>query len=641
VKRISATAVSAGTLALAALAAFWPVVRNGFVNWDDPTVLVGNTHLGSAGAVSWAFSTTLIGHYQPLSWLAWSAVTSLFGLSPVAFHALGLALHVANGLVVFALTLRLVGTTSLGPRQRRAAAWLAAALFLLHPIAVEAVAWASAFPYLLSSFALLLSFLAYVNGRRWISLVCYAASLLARATALGYPLILLVADVYPLDRRRRTSAGRLLIEKAPFAALAAAAAAAEWQARDVATLQDIGIVPRVTLAATAPLLYLWRLLWPVRLSPLDPLPITPAIAWLPLIVGLTGVIAATALAWRARARWPLVISAWIVYLILLAPVSGLAPTGLQATADRYMYVPGAVLAIAIGVAVGSGLPNRGAAAAAAVMIAAVAACGVLTWKQTHYWNSSVTLWTRAAELDPGNDVATYNLAVALADAGRADDAIGWYERTLVLVPDHDLARRNRDLLRAADAERQADRLAAAGHAADASAAYARALALDPKRPHARAARGMLLMARGDFREAVVELRLAIDGGVTDAEVANALGFALAQTGDAAAAAQVLGRAVAAHPDNVNLKHNLARLLATTPDARVRDGARALRLALEVCDRTANRDPRALDTLSAAYAASGQFDMARATASRAEARAREVGDGATAAEIAAHARGYRR
>jgi tetratricopeptide (TPR) repeat protein len=639
-KRIRATAISAGVLALATLAAFWPVLRNGFVNWDDPTVLVDNPHLGSAGVVSWAFSTTLIGHYQPLSWLVWSAAKSLFGLSPAAFHALGLAVHIANGLVVFALTLRLVADTSLGLLQRRVAAAVAASVFLLHPLSVEAVAWASAFPYVLSSFALLLSFLAYVNGRRRVSLLCYAASLLARATALGYPLILLVADVVPLNRR--IGAKRLLVEKAPFAVLAAAAAGAEWYARDVATLQEIGVVPRLTMATTAPLLYLWRMVWPVRLSPLDPLPISPAIAWLPLTIGLTAMIAATALAWRVRARSPLVASAWIVYLILLAPVAGLAPSGVQATADRYMYVPVVVVAIAIGVAVAYDLANRIVGAAAAIAtIAAVATCGVLTWNQTRYWKSSVTLWTRAAELDPRNDIATYNLAIALAEAGREDEAIGWYERTLVLVPDHDLARRNRDILQAADAERRADRLAADGHAADASAAYARALALDPKRSHARAARGMLLMRRGELREAVAELRLAMDAGVNDAEVPNALAFALAQTGDAAEAARVLAGAAAAHPDNVNLKHNLARLLATTSDPRVRDGARALRLALEVCDQTANRDPRALDTLSAAYAASGRFDLARATASRAEARARELGDVETATEIATHARGYRR
>ena len=264
---------------LAAIAAFRPVLRNGFVNWDDPTVLVDNAHLGRADVITWAFSTTWIGHYQPLAWIVWSAVKSQLGLWPAAFHGISLAFHLANGVLVFALAMRLAGrgeddmTSSTG-------ALCAAALFLLHPMAVEAVAWASAFPYVLSLFALLLSFLAYVDRRPIVALALYAASLLTRATALGYPLILLIADWYPLARARRANANRVLVEKIPFVALAVGAAAAEWAARDVAALQDVGLLPRLTLAATAPLVYLGRMLWPVRLTPLNPLPIGPTVATL-------------------------------------------------------------------------------------------------------------------------------------------------------------------------------------------------------------------------------------------------------------------------------------------------------------------------------------------------------------------------
>jgi len=342
------------------------------------------------------------------------------------------------------------------------------------------------------------------------------------------------------------------------------------------------------------------------------------------------------------------------------------------TADRYMYIPNVVLALLAGVAIArwmtkSGSPNRVGAGFQPAPVAlkgrpyvdfearstdvalvplavaglVVAASGALTVRQILYWKNSTTLWTRAIELDPSNDVAAYNLAVGYAEAGRDDQAIEWYQRTLALVPDHDLARRNLAVLQAAAAERNGDRLMAAGRADEASGEYERALALDSTRLHARAARGMLLLRQGDLRGAASELRVAMDGGATDVEVPNALAFALVQTGDPAQAARVLSRALEAHPDDVNLKHNLARLLATAPDPRVRDSARALQLALEVCDRTGNRDPRALDTLSAAYAAVGRVDLARATASRAAARARELGDAATAADIDAHARRYAR
>jgi protein O-mannosyl-transferase len=518
---------------------------------------------------------------------------------------------------------------------------IAGLIFLLHPTAVETVAWASAFPYVLSLSALLLSFLAYVNGRRAASIAGYAASLLARPTALGYPLILLVVDCYPLDRCRRIGATNLLVEKAPFAALAVMAGAAEWQARDIATLQDVGLGARLTLAASAPLLYLRRIFWPVALSPLDPLPIAPAIEWAPLMIGVSTIVVGSVIAWRARDRWPLGVVAWICYLVLIAPVAGLTPSGLQATADRYLYVPSVVVAIAIGVAVAGTLRTRSVGVAtAAATIGALLACAALTWRQVHYWNNSVTLWTRATAVDPTNDVATYNLAIALADAGRDEDAIRWYERTLTLVPDHNLARRNLAIVQAAAAERRADQLATSGRADEAADEYARALALDAKRSHARAARGMLMMKSGRLHDAIDELRLAVEAGVKDAEVANALGFALAQTGDAAQAVTVLSRAVADHPDSVSLEHNLARLLATTADPRVRDATRALALARDVCSRTGNRDPRALDTLAAAYAGAGRFDEARDTAARAADAARDLGDRETAAEIEAHARRYR-
>ncbi|HKB13433.1 MAG TPA: tetratricopeptide repeat protein [Vicinamibacterales bacterium] len=652
-----AAVIDAAALTLAVAAAFWPVFHNGFVSWDDPSVLLDNENLRNKEVVSWAFSTTFMGHYQPLAWMAWSAALAQFGASPAAFHALSLLVHAANGLLVYALTLRLTRNAAIEPGFGRAAALLAGLLFLVHPTAVEAVAWASAFPYVLSLFVLLLSFLAYVNGQLPRSIALYAVSLVTRATALGYPLLLLVADFYPLGRR---SAGirRLLVEKVPFAILAAAAGAVEWRARDVATLQDIAIAPRMTLALDAPFIYLWRSVWPVRLSPLNPLPIAPATDVVALALAAAGIVAVSALSWRLRARWPIVAAAWTGYLILIAPVAGFTPSGVQATADRYVYVPNVIVALVAGAAMAMRRSAKASAerpadaetayarlkpsryiAGAAFAALVVVACGGLTAKQTQYWRDSTTLWARAIEIDPRNDVAAYNLAVAYAEAGRDDEAVKWYERTLALIPDHDLARRNLAVLQASAAERNADRLIAAGRADEASEEYARALALDPKRVHAHAARGMLLLRRGDLHDAVGELRAAVDGGTRDLEVPNGLAFALLQTGDAAQAAAVLSRAVDAHPDDINLKHNLARLLATAPDPRVRDGARALRLALEVDERTGHRDPRALDTLSAAYALVGQIDRARETAARAAARAREVGDAATAAEIDAHARRY--
>jgi tetratricopeptide (TPR) repeat protein len=626
-------------LSVAAAVALWPVLQNGFVNWDDPAVLIENAKLTGERFLPWAFTTTLMGHYQPLGWLIWGAIARVFGLSPTAFHAVSLAGHAVNGVLVYAVVRRLTANTALGDSSRRATALASAGFFALHPVQVEPIAWASAMPYIFSATALLLATLAYLHGRRPFAVVLYGVSLLTRATALGFPMWLLILDFYPLARQRSVAFKRLLVEKAPFAMLAGASAFVEWRARDVASLQEIGVGARATLAATAPFVYLGRLVAPLRLTPLDPLPIAATARLIPLAAALIGLLLITVAAWRLRDRWPILAAVWIAYVVGLAPVAGLTPSGLQATADRYLYLPVAILAIPVGLALARAINGRFAAATLAIAIAIGAGMGLLTWKQTQYWHDSVTLWTRAADIDPRNDVATYNLAVALAAAGREDEAADAYRRTIALVPDHDLARHHLAVLQASRAEREADQLAGAGRTEEAAAQYTRALQLDDHRPHAHAALGTLLARQGHFEQAAAELDLALKGGVTDVEVPNTLAFALRQLGNDARAAEVLDRALAAHAGDVNLEHNLARLLATSADPQARNAPRAVQLALDVCERTRNRDARALDTLAAAYAANGQFDLARTTAARAVARAREIGDAAIAAEIADHAAAY--
>jgi len=554
---------------VATAAAFWPVLGNEFVNWDDPDVLLKNAQLASPGVVRWAFTTDLIGHYQPVSWLIWSALKSAFGLSATAFHALSLTAHLLNALLVFVLALQLARAANLANGRARIVAAVAGFTFALHPLRVEPVAWASAMPYVVSLSMTLVAVIAYVNRRVALSVACYAVALLSRASAIGLPLVLLLIDFYPLDRKRDTTMGRLLQEKIPFALLAAAAAIAEALTRESTTLQEVGIGARLTMAATAPFEYLGEVIFPVRLTPLNALPISPATNWAALAIGTAALVSITAAAWMLRRAWPAAIPGWLAFLALLAPVAGLTPTGVQATADRYTYVPGVVISVLAGALFARvNSSDRPRLALALPVAAALAGLGGLTWRQTHYWHDSIALWTRAIDLDPRNDVAAYNLAIAFADAGREADAIDWYERTLRIVPDHELARQNLVLLQAAQAERDGNQLAQAGRTDEAVAQYARALALDSKRVHARAARGILLARRGELSAAVSDLRLALDGGVADPEVANVLAFALVQTGNDQEASAVLTKAVAAHPDNANLKRNLellsARMRAPNP-----------------------------------------------------------------------------
>ena len=324
----------------ATVVAFLPVLQNGFVNWDDPFTLVGNPRLDAPGVVRWSFTTTEMGHYQPLAWLAWSQWKALFGLDPTAFHALSLLGHLVNVALVYVLCIRLTAMTGLAGTGAGVAAIVAAFTFAVHPIRVEAVAWASAFPYVLSLALLLLSFLAYLRhwgatrrraGWLWVSVGAFALSQLARASAPAFPLVLWLADVYlhrgRVHRQPRPDQpvghARLLWEKAPFLLVAIGAVFVESRARELATLEEAGLGLRLTLAATAPFTYLWRTLAPVRLSPLDPLPLEAGFAWVPLVPALLALALMTMGLWRVRGRYAGLAVAWAAYLLLLAPVAGL------------------------------------------------------------------------------------------------------------------------------------------------------------------------------------------------------------------------------------------------------------------------------------------------------------------------------
>ncbi len=642
----------------ATAAAFLPLLRNEFVNWDDPFTIQNNAHLAGRGLVPWAFTTLEMGHYQPMAWLAWGATREIFGVSPLAFHALSLVGHLLNCALMFLVALALMRAARLDDHAARTAAVVSTLVFSLHPLRVEAVAWASAFPYVLSLTFTLLALLAYLRycwrleARLFlISIFCFALSLLSRANALDLPIVLIVLDVYPL---RRVVAGsghptlprcdmltpvswtRVVAEKVPFALLAAVAAVIESSARDIPSLHDIGPAARASMALSAPFKYLARTCAPFRLTPVDLLPLQPAADWLLLVCSALAFIGITGLAWKFRARWPAFAAAWGVYLLLLFPLLGLTPSGQQETADRYMYLAGVVVSLMIGVAVATFIPRRRWRVAGVAALVCVLA--VMTWRQIEWWHDSISLWTRAIDLDPRNDLATYNLAIALDNAGRVDEAIARYNDTLRLVPDHEIARSNRDKLVALKAEREGDLLARGGNLAGAIDAYSRALAADAGRAHARAARGVYLVRSGRFSEAVPDLRSAFAAS-PDPAVANALAFAFMQAGEFREAIHTLTVALTAHADDIEIAGNLARVLATAPDPQARQPAWALQLALGIRAKTGGKDPRVLDTLAAAYAASGQRDLARRVLEEAIGVARQRGDADLAADLMSHERSY--
>ena len=596
-----------GSLLVAGITAalFARVLGYPFLNWDDQDVFVRNAALRAPGLLQWAFTTRYMEHYQPLAWLAWVAA----GVQPATAHALNLGLHVACAVCVYVLARaglkagpyddvsytdvrsgRTSGRPDEKPRDAHAdvrrgrpsgrpdiVAAFAALFWAIHPLRVEVVAWASAMPYALALLCALLATLAWIQRREWTALALLALSLLARPIALGVPFVWIA---FGPVRSRRTWGPALA-----GALLAIAFAAIESSARLTVSVSEFGLGPRLTLAATAPFVYLWRTVWPVHLTPLDPLALTPRTDVALVLVGLSALAVISAVAWRWRREAPVLSLAWLAYLALLAPAVGLVPSGLQATADRYTYVAGVPLSIAIawmifrrtpgffrlklednGSSVASGssrqaseIPVAAGFSRKACAATALAVLAALSWQQTEYWRDSVTLWTRAVEMDSRNDVALYNLASALDESGRADEALARYEQVLAIVPAHDAARRNRDRLRARALEEEGNRLAASGSFQAAAARYAEAVRLDDRRSHSHAALGMALTQLGRLDDARPHLQAALNQGVADAALFNALAYGLTQSGDREGALRVLRDGQRRHPADPDIARNLALL----------------------------------------------------------------------------------
>ncbi len=403
-------------------AAFAAVTGNDFVEWGDRRELLDNVHYRGFGwaNLSWMFTTIHQGHYQPLTWLSFAADYAIWGMRPAGYHATSLVLHSVCAVLVYLIILRLLGPEAL------VAALLGAMLFALHPLRVEAVAWATERRGPLSSALALASVLAYLYRARWLSVALFGLALLAKEFVFTLPLVLIILDVYPLRRR----AWR---EKIPFfvlAALGAAVAIASSARSGVAlSLAEYGVVERVAQCFYGLAFYLQKTILPTGLSPiysippdLDPFAMRYVVSAI-VVIGLTAGLVA------ARRRFPAALAAWVVFVVILSPVLGLAQTGHQIAADRYTYLP----AVAVSALVASGLVKLGRIAPA-VMLPLLAALAVLTWKQVGVWRDPETLWRHAVRVDPDCHISRNNLDAVLARS----DLCGLQEPLDALEVRHDL-----------------------------------------------------------------------------------------------------------------------------------------------------------------------------------------------------------
>jgi Flp pilus assembly protein TadD len=507
-------------LAALVLLSFSGVFQNGFVHYDDHVYVTDNPHVRgglSWEGVRWALTATEAGFWHPLTWLSLMADAQAFRLNPAGYHGTSLLLHLlTTGLLFFVLS----GLT--GSVWRSA---FAAALFGVHPLQVEAVAWVAARKDVLSAFFWVLSLGVYgwyalrPGLLRYVSLLAvFALGLASKPMVATLPLVLLLLDVWPLRRPvrgdgtrllggvtrfRPAAVGRLLLEKVPLAVMAALAVAvtvlAEGKAGALKSLESFTVFQRVANAVVSYVRYLGKVLWPADLSihyghPGD----WPVWA----VAGSALLLAVISVAVLSRFRKaPYLGVGWLWFLVTLLPVIGLVQIGIHSMADRYAYLPsiGLFLMASWGLAdLSRGwLPSR-PAAAAAVAFAVLAVLAVVTWNQVSHWRSAVTVFRHAARVEPANALVLNNLGAALTRAGKAGEAAGPLRRALAIRPGYPEAAFN---LGAA--------LAETGDVEGAVSWYDRALALHPRFAEAYNNKGVLLARSGRAGEAATMFRKAL------------------------------------------------------------------------------------------------------------------------------------
>jgi tetratricopeptide (TPR) repeat protein len=459
-------------LVLIVLAAFLPVLSNGFLDWDDEVNFLRNSQYRGLGwpQVRWAWSTFLLGVYQPLAWLLFEVQYVLFGLDPRGYHLTSLLLHAANAVALYALAVALLVRCRPdpflhSPWARAFGAGLATALYAVHPLRVEAVAWASCQPYLPCTLFALLAVLAYIRAvddgpsPRWGwlagSFALSAAAMLCKAAAVGLPAVLVILDIYPLRRLGGgpgrwlgPSARRVWLEKVPFVALGLVfmglAVAAKSDAHSL-SLEDDDLPTRIARACYGTWFYLVKTAIPRDITALYPLPRRLDRYAPPFSLSVFSTLAVSVGLFVLRRRWPGLLAAWLGYLVLLAPSSGLVRIGPHLVADRYSYLAmaGPVVLAAAGLGLAWASSRRARAVAIIAVGAALPVLVVLTWGQCRVWHDSAVLWSHVLDHGGPSPTAHGGLGLALFSRGSYEEAMAHFDEALRLGPDDPSAHNNR------------------------------------------------------------------------------------------------------------------------------------------------------------------------------------------------------
>ena len=547
-------------LALAVWMVFGQTREFGFVNYDDSVYVYENPQVGqglSWGGVAWAFSHSVNYNWQPLTMLSYMLDCQLHGLEPGGYHLTNVLLHGATTILLFLVLQQMTGTL------RRSA--FVAALFAVHPLRVESVAWVAERKDVLSGLFFVLTLGAYVwytrEPRRWFRYLlvafCFALALMSKPTVVPLPFLLLLLDYWPLNRFVRTDNGpnrgsplaRLILEKIPLLGLSAAGCLATLATQEK-IIASWPFSLRIGNACASCAIYLWQMVYPSDLAAYYPLrqhglPLWEVLGSLLLLTLIT----LLGFAWRHRRPWLLV--GWLWNLGMLAPVIGLVQSGERAHADRYTYLPQIGLYLIIAWAAAALVAGRrhrrwlvgGLASTALVTLM------FLARNQVSYWMDSTTLWEHTLAVSGDSDVAHNNLGMALLEKGKLDEAIKQYQQALKVSPDYYSAHENLGVA-----------LAQKGQLHEAMAQFLQAIEIYRHDALAYNNLGLALVQKGQWDEAITQYQQALTIN-PDFETAHVnLGIALGQKGRLDAAIAQYQQALKINPNNASAHNHLGDAL---------------------------------------------------------------------------------
>ena len=610
-----------GLIVLLVFLAYLPALRDGFI-WDDDVYITNNPLLTTPDGLRriW-FTMDSPSQYFPLTYTVFRIERSLWGLNPAGYHGVNILLHAINAVLVWRLLKRLSVP----------GAWLAAAIFALHPVQVESVAWITELKSVLSLFFILLTLFCWIEfvGERsrrfwyWLALVFYALALFSKTTACILPaalLLILWLKTKPIDWRR-------LAQMVPFLAMGLGMGLLTmwWERFHQGTqgkLFSMGGRERILVASHALWFYAGKLFWPVNLTFSYPRwtiePAQPsAYGWLAMGIGLGAAIYFT-----RRFVGRSVKVAILFYVATLSPLLGfvmLYTFRYTFVADHYQYVAslGLIALAAAGITLAfKTKPFLKLAGCGALLLT----LGLLTWQQAGIYRDLETLWRDTLVKNPDCWLAHNNLGLMLKNQGRIEEAMEHYHQAIQINPNNFEALNNLGAV-----------LADKGQFDEAIENYYKAIQIIPNFYEALDNLGVALAAKGRFDEAIENFRQAIQVNSNRPETFFHLGMTLSQSGRPRDAVAQYREALRLNPTLAGALNNLAWVLAASPDAELRNGAEAVRLAERACELTHYGEPLFIGTLAAAYAEAGRFPEAVTTAEKAEQLATTAGLTAVAAK----------